>query len=305
MKTKLIIEQHIHGCFGIDFNRADSEEIVCAAQQLIKLGVGGFFPTLVTDSIDNIKRQIERIKYAASIQDEYSAKILGVHLEGIFLNPEKKGIHDSDLFLELTKENFQKIEDDFIKIITLAPELDLGLIDYLKSKGIKIQAGHCVGGDLSKCSGVTHLFNAMKPIGHRDESTSLSAMLNNDIYTEIIADGVHLSDSILDLILRVKPDEKIILISDALPITKSDLTRTEFAGKTIFYDGIKATSKDGTIAGSTTLVPDIIKILAQKGLYKDTYINNPYNYHEIDISGEIEWDDNYNIVSVQINGKRI
>ena len=103
------------------------------------------------------------------------------------------------------------IEDDFIKIVTLAPELDVDLIDYLRDKGAKVQAGHCIGSDLSKCDGVTHLFNAMKGISHRDSSTALSALLDNNIYTEVIADGVHLSDEILNLVFKVKPVDKIIL----------------------------------------------------------------------------------------------
>ena len=100
------------------------------------------------------------------------AKILGVHLEGIFLNPVKKGVHNQNRFLPLTKDNYKLVEDDFVKIVTIAPELDEGLIDYLSEKKIKIQAGHCVGGDLSKCTGATHLFNAMAGITHRGHSTS-------------------------------------------------------------------------------------------------------------------------------------
>ena len=185
-----------------------------------------------------------------------------------------------------------------IKIVTLAPELDVDLIDYLKANGIKVQAGHCIGSDLSKCDGVTHLFNAMKGINHRDDSTTLSALLNNNIYTEIIADGVHLSDNILQLIFKSKPIDKILLISDALPITYSNLKETVFADEKIYYDGIKATSAQGTIAGSTTLTPDILKILDSKGLFKPQLIDNSYNYLGIDYLGEVEWDKDFNIISI-------
>ena len=267
MKTKLIIEPHIHGAFGIDFNKANVRDILFVAKELLNIGVGGFFPTLVTDSFDNIKRQIEIIKQAHSEETYDCAKILGIHLEGNFINPEKKGIHNEKHFKKLTVKNYQRIEDDFIRIVTLAPELDVDLIDYLKEKKVIIQAGHCIGGDLSKCDGVTHLFNAMKGITHRDSSTALSALLNDNIYTEIIADGIHLSDDILHLVFKTKPIDKIILISDALPITYSELKKTVFADETIFYDGMRATSKDGTIAGSTTLIPEIIKILKEKELF--------------------------------------
>ena len=248
MKTKLLIEQHFHGCFGIDFNTASVDDILYLSKEILKYGIGGIFPTIVTDTVENTKHAIEVIKEASKKQTSDMARILGIHLEGIFLNPEKKGIHDSKLFLKLTPENYKLIEDDFIKIVTLAPELDEGLLDYLKSKNVKIQAGHCTGGDLTKCTGATHLFNAMSGVTHRGKSTALSALVNDDIYTEIIGDGVHVSDEALKLTFKSKPADKVILVSDSLPITKSDLKEMMFAGEKVYYDGIKATSKEGTLA---------------------------------------------------------
>ena len=303
MKTKLLIEQHFHGCFGIDFNKASVDDVLYLSKEILKYGIGGIFPTIVTDNVENTKRAISIIKEASKRQTSDMAKILGIHLEGIFLNPEKKGIHNPIHFLKLTPENYKLIEDDFIKIITLAPELDEGLLDYLSDKDIKIQAGHCIGGDLSKCTGATHLFNAMSGIAHRGSSTTLSALINDNIYTEIIADGIHVSDDALKLVFKTKPQDKILLISDSLPITKSNLKEMIFADEKVYYDGIKATSKEGTIAGSTTLIPDIIKRLAKVNLFNPEYINNPYNYHNIDIEGFIEWDNDWNIKRIQKNEK--
>ncbi len=298
MKTKLLIEQHIHGCFGINFNTASVDEIILLTKKIFEYGIGGIFPTIVTDSIENTKRAIENIKEASMKQKSGMAKILGIHLEGIFLNPVKRGIHNRHHFLPLTEDNFRLIEDDFIKIVTLAPELDETLINYLTYKDIKIQAGHCIGGNLAHCSGVTHLFNAMSGITHRGNSTALSALINDNIYTEIIADGIHISDEALKLAFKAKPKEKIILISDCLPITKSDLKEMTFSDEKVYYDGIKATSKEGTLAGSTALLPDIIKRLANINLFDPQFINNPYNYHNIDIQGYIEWDDEWNIKNI-------
>ena len=292
MKTLPIIEQHFHGGYGVDFNKADADDIVLLGEKLRQLGICGFFPTLVTDSVENTKNQISVIKKAS----EECPLILGIHLEGIFLNPEKKGIHNPEHFLDLTVDNYKKIEDDFIKIVTLAPELDNGLIDYLHEKKIKVQAGHCTG--FGNVDGVTHTFNAMSPISHRGASTALSALINDSVYTEIIADGIHVSDDALKLFLKSKPQNKIILISDALPITYSHLKETIFADSKIFYDGIKATSANGTIAGSTKLLPEIIKILGKKNLFNPKFIENTYTYHSIEPKGFIEWDDDYNIVNV-------
>lgn len=300
MKTKLFIEQHFHGCYGVDFNTASVDDVLELSHKILKEGVGFIFPTLVTDSVENIVRQIKVIKEAASRQTSDMAKICGVHLEGIFLNPEKKGIHNSDWFLSPNRENFSKVEDDFIKIVTLAPELaDVDLLNYLRSKGIKVQAGHCVGTDLSLCDGATHTFNAMDGFTHRHASTVTSALIKDDLFTEVIADGVHVCDDALKLLFKVKQMNKILLVSDCLPCTHSDLKEFDFAGKKIYFDGVKATSKEGTLAGSTMLLPDIVKVLAKKDLFNKQHISNSYDYHGIDSRGEIEWDDEFNIVGVK------
>lgn len=299
-KTKLLIDQHIHGAFGIDLSRANSEEIVFLSENLYKRGIGGYFPTLVTDSVNNIKRQITEIKKTAKCDKKNTAKILGIHIEGIFINPAKKGIHNPAHFLSATVENYKLFEDEFIKIVTLAPEMDEGLISYLCRKGVKVQAGHCIGGDLWEVNAATHLFNAMQGISHRSSSTALSALLNDNIYTELICDGVHLSDDIIKLTTKLKPQNKIILISDALPITDSDIKETTFADEKIFYNGQTATSITGTIAGSTTLLDKVIKRLNEINLFNPEYINNVYNYHNIDLTGEIIWDRNFDIL--EING---
>lgn len=313
MQTKLIIEQHFHGCFGIDFNKATVEDVLYLSKEILKYGIGGIFPTLVTDSVENIKRATSVIKEAASRQTTGMAKILGIHLEGIFINPEKKGIHNPVHFLLPTIENYKLVEDDFIKIVTLAPELVSGanrqigeeansLISYLRSKNIKVQAGHCVGGDLAGCTGVTHLFNAMSGVAHRGETTALSALVDDEIYTEIIGDGIHVSDKALELVFKAKPIDKVLLISDSLPITCSDLKEMVFADEKVYYDGVKATSKEGTIAGSTTMIPKIIKRLKNVGLVDEKQISqliqNTYDYHNIDLKGYIEWDKNCDIITV-------
>ena len=228
------------------------------------------------------------------------AKICGVHLEGIFLNPAKKGIHNSDWFLTPNKENYSKVDDDFIKIITLAPELaDQELLSYLHSKGVKVQAGHCVGTDLTQCDGSTHTFNAMDGFTHKRSSTVASALIKDDLFTEVIADGIHVCDDALKLLFKVKQMNKILLVSDCLPCTHSNIKEFEFAGEKIYFDGVKATSKEGTLAGSTMLLPDIVKVLAKKDLFNKQHISNSYDYHRIEPRGEIEWDEEFNIVEVR------
>ena len=87
MKTKLLIEQHFHGCFGIDFNKASVDDVLYLSREILKYGIGGIFPTIVTDNVENTKQAISIIKEASKRQTSDMAKILGIHLEGIFLNP--------------------------------------------------------------------------------------------------------------------------------------------------------------------------------------------------------------------------
>ena len=300
MKTRLFIEQHFHGCYGVDFNTASVDEVLELSHKILKEGVGFIFPTIVTDTVENTARQIKVIKDAASRQTSDMARICGVHLEGIFLNPEKKGIHNPNWFLSPNRENFSKIEDDFIKIVTLAPELaDVELLTYLRSKGVKVQAGHCLGTDLSYCDGATHTFNAMDGFTHKHSSTVASALIKDDLFTEVIADGVHVCDDALKLLFKVKQMNKILLVSDCLPCTHSEIKEFDFAGERIYFDGVKATSKEGTLAGSTMLLPDIVKVLAKKELFNKQHISNSYDYHGIESRGEIEWDEEFNIVEVR------
>ncbi len=304
MKTPLFIEQHFHGCYGIDFNTATVDDVLELSNKILNEGIGYIFPTLVTDSVENIKRQIQVIKNAANRQTSDMARICGVHLEGIFLNSEKKGIHDEKYFMSPTVENYKLLEDDFIKIVTLAPELaDKELLSYLHSKGIKVQAGHCTGGDLSGCDGVTHMFNAMSGVTHRGESTALSALIQDNIFTEVIADGVHVSDDALRLVFKTKQMTQILLISDCLPCTHSNVKEFDFAGSKIYFDGEKATSAQGTLAGSTKLLPDIVKIIGKKELFNRQYVSNSYAYHGLTPYGEIEWDEDFNIIKVYANAK--
>ena len=298
-KTELIIENHLHGAFGIDFNFATADEILECAKKLLKRGIGGFFPTFVTDTVENIKKQTQVIKVAKSTQTEDMADILGIHLEGIFMNPKKCGIQDESLFLTPNIENYKLIEDDFIKIVTVAPELDEGLIDYLKSKNVKVQAGHCIGGDLKGVNGATHLFNAMSGVNHREKSTALSALIDDNIYTEVIMDLVHLNKDILELIIKSKPENKILPVSDCLPISYSDETQMNFCNKPVYYDGVKITSAEGTLAGSALLLDDILRKLYKNGIDGFKYIKNLYEYHGLEINGYVYWRNNDEIVAIE------
>ena len=131
-----LVEQHIHGCFGIDFMTCSKDDIIDAAKQLANYGVTAFFPTIMTDNLETIKRQISIVESAKNLNVKKIAQIAGIHLEGPFINPEKSGIHQKECIQPLDIDVFRQIESDLIKIVTLAPEMDKTgkFIEYLKSK---------------------------------------------------------------------------------------------------------------------------------------------------------------------------
>ena len=305
IKTNVLFEQHLHGAFGIDFLACNEYELIECAKKLLKIGVGFFCPTLATAPIGILKRQISVISNTIKMQQEKKtggAKIFGINLEACFISPEKKGIHDETQLLAPTIENFKLFENENIKIVTLAPELDknLELTNYLKAKGIKVFAGHTQAYELNRMDGITHLFNAMAGISHRRKNTVTSALVNDDLYCELIADGCHIDYDNIKLVLKTKPQDKIILISDALPIAHSNKTEMTFCSKKIYLKDACATDATGILAGSAMLLPDIIKKLVNNNIIRlqdaVQMATNSFKLFEINTQNQyLLWDDNLNV----------
>ena len=305
-KTAGLVEQHIHGAFGYDFMNCSVDEILEVSKMLLENGVTAFFPTIMTDDLSLIKKRIDIVKQAKQFQNKEMAQIIGVHLEGPFINPEKSGIHDKKYILPLNIDLYKQIEDDIIKIVTLAPELDTNseFISYLKSKNVKVSCGHSLAVDLDNVNQVTHLYNAMGTFNHREPSTVVSA-LSSKIFVEIIADSKHISDEVLKLTFKQKEIDEIILISDALPLAHSDKKEVEFAGQKIFNKNGKLVNIDGTFAGSSMLLCDIIKNLVDKHIIKfedaiKCTSSNLLKYHNISNTLNVYWNDLNKIEKVEI-----
>ena len=263
-----IIDIHIHGGLGVNFNSSDKEEIKKLLKELYDRGIVAICPTLVGDSIENLKKRFELFREIKSKQDNNESKVIGLHLEGTFLNPNKPGIQDKNVFLLPTVENFKKLTqnyEDIIKIVTLAPELDKNneLANYLESRNIKAHAGHTMSDNIGSASATTHHFNAMPQISHRGANLALDTLFNDNIYCEIIADEIHTSKNMLKLFFKTKKPEKIILISDALPAAHSN-QEVVFCGKKIFSNG-----KDinGTLGGSVMFLDEIIKKAVKDNMF--------------------------------------
>ncbi len=247
--TPGLIDQHIHGGYGCDFNTADVDTITEFLMQLPKHGITTVCPTVMTAPLENIKKQVQKIKQAKNNLPAGAAKIVGINLEGPFINPDYKGAHSKDYIFPLTIENYRKIEDEEIKIITIAPELDKNkeLTGYLQDKNIIISAGHSCAENLYGLKHVTHLFNAMPPLRHRTPGLIGSSLVDDDVFVEVIADHNHLHPDIIKLIIRTKPSDKVIFVSDCLS----------------FEDKVKkddaAVSGQGNLIGSLILLDSVIR----------------------------------------------
>ncbi len=222
------LDLQINGALGLAFpemTASDEQKLDQIGQFLWQQGVDSFLPTLVTTSLENIHRVLKI--FAEFKPSPSSAQPLGIHLEGPFLHPQKRGAHPAEFLLPLTLDQVKRVLGDWsdqVKVITLAPELDQtgAVIPYLRSLGIIVSLGHSQGtleqANFAFQQGatmITHAFNAMPSLHHREPGLLGAALVNSQVYCGLIADGVHVCPTMIDILLRVA-GQNIFLVSDAL-----------------------------------------------------------------------------------------
>jgi len=263
------VDLQINGGLGLAFTDVETQHVASLqeiCQFLWRQGVDAFLPTIVTTSVEKIERSLSIFaEFAASQpQEQATARILGVHLEGPFLNPQKRGAHPEEYLLPLTIDNVKRVLGDYahvVKVITLAPELDLTgeVIAYLRSLGITVSLGHsqataaqAKGAFELGASMVTHAFNAMPGLHHREPGLLGAALVHPNVYCGMIADGQHVCPTMIQLLLRAGCYEKgIFLVSDALaPIGLPDGVYP-WDSRQIEVKNGTARLPDGTLAGTT------------------------------------------------------
>jgi N-acetylglucosamine-6-phosphate deacetylase len=261
------VDLQINGALGLafpDVQIGDLERLDRICDFLWEQGVDGFLPTIVTTSIENIHRSLAVFARSMTQQRRQTAQILGVHLEGPFLNPQKRGAHPQVYLLPLTVNSVTNILSnyaDIITTITLAPELDQtgAVIPYLKSLGIVISLGHsqanfdqAESAFGSGASMVTHAFNAMPSLHHREPGLLGSALTQPHVQCGVIADGQHVHPAMLKVLLRAgRYSEGLFLVSDALsPLGLPDGKYPWDDREIEVIDGT-ARLPDGTLSGTT------------------------------------------------------
>lgn len=252
------IDVQVNGGGGVLFNDDPSvATIATIGRAHRRFGTTGFLPTLISDTTETMQRAIAatRAAIAAGVPG-----VLGIHLEGPYLAPARRGVHDARHVRVPDADELQHITalDTGKTLITLAPEqVPLTTLHALRARGAILSAGHSAA-TLTQAQaafaagirGVTHLFNAMPPLQGREPGLLGAALDDDAVWCGIIVDGVHVHPASLRVAVKAKPRGKVLLVTDAMPVVGSDHPDFTLYGQPITVrDGALRTA-DGTLAGS-------------------------------------------------------
>jgi len=266
-----LIDVHIHGAVGIDVMDASAEQLGEVADFLATQGVTGWVPTFVPAADDNYASGVDAIAEAA--QREAGARVLGVHYEGPFVNSQQCGALHTEYFRTYSGSSDVDrlpLPSEGVRMITLAPEIDGGveLVRELKSRGWVISIGHTRASlnilDQALAAGarhMTHFMNAMAPLHHRAPGPIAWGMSQDDVTLDIIADGIHLDPFMLRLLLKLKGEQGISLISDAIAATGKGNGDYQIWGETISVKDGRTSNAAGSIAGSVITMLDAVRLM--------------------------------------------
>ncbi|MCW9733500.1 N-acetylglucosamine-6-phosphate deacetylase [Avibacterium sp. 20-15] len=275
--TAGFIDLQLNGCGGVMFNGDTSVKTLEIMQQTnLRSGTTSYLPTFITADDEGIKQ-------AVSVMGEYLKKhknqALGLHLEGPYLSVEKKGVHQAEYIRAISSEmkDFLCQNSSVISKITLAPENPTAkyIGDFVQS-GIMVSIGHSNATyDVAKqaiangATFATHLHNAMSPISSGREMGVVGAVLDSDIYTGIIVDGLHVEFGNIKIDKKVKGD-KLCIVTDATAAAGADITSFDFVGKTVYVRNGKCYDENGTLGGSAiTMIESVENAVKHVGIPLD------------------------------------
>ncbi len=251
------IDVQVNGGGGVLFNDTpDLPTLRTIARTHRRFGTTALLPTLITDT-DAKMRAASAVVRAALAADEPG--ILGLHLEGPFLNPARKGVHPEALIRAISEDDLHFLCDVTPRplLLTLAPErVGAPAIARLVQAGVTVSIGHSAASwEEARLAleagarGFTHLFNAMPPLAGRDPGT-LGAALDSDGFAGIIADGHHVHPANLRLAVRAKGAARLMLVTDAMASVGSELAAFRLHGRMVRVTGGRLTAEDGVLAGA-------------------------------------------------------
>lgn len=267
------IDLQVNGGGGVLFNNCldiDGLRQISAAHR--KFGTIGFLPTLISEEPEAVAIAIECVREAIN---QKVPGILGIHIEGPFLNRVRSGIHAKERFRALDSQALGLIRgfSEGVTLVTLAPEQCAAAhISQLAESGVIVAAGHsdatydeAIEAFCNGVAGVTHIYNAMSPLGSRAPGLVGAALTSDDTWCSMILDGIHIHPSAAKLAVRAKPTGKMILVTDAMATVGSDIDSFEFNGEIITVKDGKCQNAEGTLAGScldmATAVKNAVRLL--------------------------------------------
>jgi N-acetylglucosamine-6-phosphate deacetylase len=225
------IDIHIHGSAGFDVMQVDQSRRSGFERFLAQHGVTAYCPTTVAAPLDETLAALERL--ADGIEGVQAnggggARPIGVHLEGPFLSHARRGVHKAEDLIVPNLRTFEQLWQaarGHVRVLTIAPELNgaAEVIAEAARRGVTVSLGHSDADLESARRGVaagarhaTHTFNAMRPLGHRDPGILAEVLTNDSLTADVIADGFHVAPSVIDLLIKAKTPEKVVLITDAM-----------------------------------------------------------------------------------------
>lgn len=272
------VDVHCHGAVGVDVNTATAVELLEVAGYLAKNGVTAWMPTLVPDTDENYRRVIDAIDELMELQTgKPVAQAVGVHYEGVFASEAMCGALRPEFFRSgKWKTESGKLPQlrSGVHMTTLAPEVEGGieLIKDLVADGWVVSIGHtrADAATLTRAYDagarhLTHFFNAMTGIHHRDLGVAGWGLANKDVTFDIIADGVHVAPEMLEMACRVKRADKVSLISDSVAPTGLGDGEYDLWGEKVSVKNSRTQNERGSIAGSVSTMLDGVKTMRSLG----------------------------------------
>ncbi|MCP1102687.1 N-acetylglucosamine-6-phosphate deacetylase [Aequitasia blattaphilus] len=283
-----LIDIHSHGAAGYDFSDGSKKGLVEILKYQKSQGITSYCPTSMSLPEQML---MKAFKTAADLEkDEKNARIVGINMEGPFLDVVKKGAHRAEYIKKPDIEMFKKcneISGNQIKIVTLAPDIKGGekFIEELQNQ-VVIALGHteadyetCIHGLKKGANHITHLYNAMLPLGHREPGLVGAAFDCENCTVELIGDGVHVHPSVVRMTFQLFGSKRVILVSDSMRATGMENGKYDLGGQTVVVENGKATLTDGTIAGSAvnlfTCVKRVISMGVPEGMALLAATRNP------------------------------
>ncbi|GAA4950303.1 N-acetylglucosamine-6-phosphate deacetylase [Yinghuangia aomiensis] len=278
--TPGLVDLQVNGAFGADFVAASPDEWRTVAERLASTGVTAFLPTFITGDLDTLVDALTRAHATrAALAAQRAARVLGVHLEGPFLSPAKAGTHPKEYLREPEPALVSRLLDrdevrDVLALVTLAPELPGGLdaVRRFTAAGIKVSLGHsnATAAEIGQAADagatlVTHLFNAMRGLGHREPGVVGAALTDERLTPGLIADLHHVVPAVCSLVMRIA-GSRTALVTDAMAAAGMPPGRYRLGDVDVtLTEGDVPRNPDGTIAGSALTLDQAVRNLAGLG----------------------------------------